>query len=169
MITTIVVLAALVLVGQVLLSRMRGRPVDPRRLYVLPVVLCAIGLLQVAGSAGRGLPPLDLGLVGLGVVASVALGVARGITVDVHKRDGVTWMRYRHSTLALWGATVAVRLAVAALAGLAGAPAAARGPAILLSVGLTLLAEGVVIGRRAYPPVPARWQAGSRRQHAATR
>ena len=47
-------------------------------------------------------------------------------------RDGRPWLRYRAVTLALWAATVA-----------------GSGPALLLSAGATLLAEGAVVARRA--------------------
>jgi hypothetical protein len=51
--------------------------------------------------------------------------------------------------LALWVATIVVRFGLIALAYAVGSTQAAGGPALLLCVGITLLAEGAVVGRRA--------------------
>jgi hypothetical protein len=169
MITTAIVLGVVVAVGYVLLSRWRGQPVNPRRLYVLPGVLCAVGVLQLRGAAGHGLRAVDLALIAAGLAVSGVLGVARGVTVAVSTWDGVPWLRYRPATLALWAATIAARVVVAVVASHTGASPATRGPAIILSVGITLLAEGVVVGRRAYSTPPPQWQARARRHHSATR
>jgi hypothetical protein len=169
MITTAVVLAVVVAVGHVLLSRLRGQPANPRKLYVLPAVLCAVGLMQIGGTAGGGLRAVDLALIAVGVAVSAVLGVARGVTVAVFVRDGAPWLRYRPATLALWAATIAARVVVAAVASHTGASPATRGPAIILSVGVTLLAEGIVVGRRAYSNARPQWQARGWRHHVATR
>ena len=79
-------------------------------------------------------------------------------------------MRYRPATLALWAATVVTRLAVTAISIAIGSSAAAtRGPAILLSVGVTLLAEGIVVDPPGLLPRWPQWQARSRRQTLAAR
>jgi hypothetical protein len=159
MITTVVAVAVVVAVGHVLLSRWRGQPVNPRRLYVLPAVLCAIGLMQISGTAAGGIRATDVALIAAGVAVSAVMGVARGVTVAVFAQDGAPWVRYRPATLAFWAATIAARVVVAAAASHMGAWLATRGPAIILSVGVTLLAEGVVVGRRAYSTARPQWQA----------
>ena len=58
----------------------------------------------------------------------------------VSVRDGRPWLRYRAVTLALWTATVA-----------------GSGPALLLSAGATLLAEGVIV---AHGPPPSAASSG---------
>jgi len=60
----------------------------------------------------------------------------------VSVRDGRPWLRYRAVTLALWAATVA-----------------GSGPALLLSAGATLLAEGVIVAHRAATFGGQQWQA----------
>jgi hypothetical protein len=166
MITTGLILVGLAAVGYVLVSRLQGRRVNLRRLLVLPVVLSVIGLLQVTGTAGRGLRPADVVMITAGVVAAATLGVARGATVAVFSRNGEPWLRYRPATLALWGATIAVRIGLTAVSFGVGASLATRGPAILLSVGTTLLAEGLVVARKAlsfstssFSTSESRWQA----------
>jgi hypothetical protein len=94
---------------------------------------------------------VDAGLLAVGMLAAAGLGAARGATVAVFVRDGRSWLRYRPSTLMLWAATVAVRVGLTLLAHTTAAAVAASGPALLLTVGITLFAEGAVIAGRAYP------------------
>jgi hypothetical protein len=165
-VSTLLVLAA---VGYVLTSRWRGRPVNPRRLLVPPAVLSGYGFLQLTGAAGRSLRTADLVLIAAGVAVSAGMGVGRGATVVVYAQRGRPWMRYRPATLAMWAATLAARVAVAAVSLAIGSATATRGPAILMSMGATLLAEGLVVTRRAFSEGNSRWQARSRRQSLATR
>ena len=169
MITIVLTVLVLAAVGYVLASRWRGRPVNPRRLLVLPAVLSGYGLLQLTGAAGRGLGTIDLALIAAGVAVAAGMGLARGATVAVYAQQGRTWMRYRPATLMLWAATLAARFVVAAISYMVGAVAATRGPAILISVGVTLLAEGIVVTRRAFSASGSGWQARVRRQSLATR
>ena len=169
MMTAVSALLVLAAVSYVLASRWRGRPIVSRRLLLLPAVLSGYGLLQFTGSSARGLRAVDVTLIAAGVAVSAGMGVVRGASVTVFVRDGRPWMRYRLTTLVLWAATVAVRLAVAVVSNAMGASGATRGPAILLSVGVTLLAEGAVVARRGLSGSQLPWQARSRRQTLATR
>jgi hypothetical protein len=169
MTTAVYALLILAAVSYVLASRWRGRPIVTRRLLLMPAVLSGYGLLLFTGSSARGLRAVDVTLIAAGVVVSAAMGMVRGASVSVFVRDGRPWMRYRLLTLALWAATVAVRLGVTVVSNAVGASAATRGPALLLSVGVTLLAEGAVISRRALSGNQLPWQARSRRQTLATR
>ena len=87
-------------VAYVLVSRVAGRPVNTRRLLVLPAALSAMGALQLAGAMSGGIRPTDVGLLAVGLVAAVGLGAARGATVAVSVRDGRRWWWYRPATLA---------------------------------------------------------------------
>ena len=165
-VSALLVLAA---VSYVLVSRWRGRPIVSRRLLLMPAVLSGYGLLQFTGASSRGLRAVDVTLIAAGVAVSAGMGVIRGVSVTVVVRDGRPWMRYGFTTLALWAATVAVRLAVAVVSNAMGVSAATRGPAILLSVGVTLLAEGAVVARRGLSGNQLPWQARSRRQTLAAR
>jgi hypothetical protein len=166
-ITVVLVVLVLAAVGYVLVSRIAGRPVNTRRLLVLPGVLTAMGALQLAGVVSAGIRPQDLGLLAVGLAAAAGLGAARGATVAVSVRDGRPWLRYRAFTLALWAATVAVRVGLTVLAHDAGATVSASGPALLLSAGVTLLAEGVIVAHRAFTSGGQQWQARGAGQHAA--
>ena len=165
MITTAVAILVLAAVGYVLASRWHGRRIDARRLLLLPAVLSGYGLLQFTGAAGRGLRAVDVTLIAVGVVVAAGMGLARGVTVTVYLHQGQPWMRYRPATLALWAATIGIRLAITAISITIGASSAAtRGPSILLSVGVTLLAEGIVVAHRGLSRDRPMWQARSRRQ-----
>jgi len=166
-ITVVLVVLALAVVGYVLASRIAGQPVNTRRLLVLPGVLTAMGLLQLSGAVSGGVRPPDLGLLAVGVAAAAGLGAARGATVTVAVRDGRPWLRYRPVTLGLWAATVAVRVGLTVLAHAAGATVAGSGPALLLSAGVTLLAEGAIVAHRASTTDGRQWQARVTGQHAA--
>ena len=162
MITTGVTFLVLAAVGYVLVSRWHGRRIDVRRLLLVPAVLSGYGLLQFTGAAGRGLRAVDVTLIAVGVVVAAGMGLARGVTVVVFVHEGRPWMRYRPATLALWAATVGIRLAVTAISIAIGASSAAtRGPAILISVGVTLLAEGIVVDPPGPSPADRRAVAGS--------
>lgn len=118
MILVVLVLAA---VGYALVSRIAGQPVNTRRLLLLPGVLTVMGLLQLSGAVSAGVRPQDLGLLAQGLGAAAGLDVARGATVTVSVRGGRPWLRYRAFTLALWAATVAVRVGLTTLAHASGA------------------------------------------------
>jgi hypothetical protein len=169
MMTAFSALLVLAAVSYVLASRWRGRPIESRRLLLLPAVLSGYGLLQFTGASSRGLRGIDVALITAGVAASAGMGLVRGMSVDVFVLEGRPWMRYRFTTLALWAATVAVRLAGALVSNAVGAPAATRGPAIVLSVGVTLFAEGAVVARRGLSGNQLPWQARSRRHTFAAR
>ncbi|HEY7813734.1 MAG TPA: hypothetical protein VIC62_10875 [Nakamurella sp.] len=166
-----VVLIALVLaaIGYVLASRIKGQPVNIRRLLVLPAVLTAMGILELAGSVSGGVGPWDAVLLAAGLLAAAGLGAARGATVAVFVKDDRWWLRYRLATLALWGATVAVRVGLTVLAHWAGATVATSGPALLLSAGATLLAEGAMVAQRANTSGGRQWQSWVSAKHAPLR
>ena len=169
MITVLLVLAGVAAVGYVLVARVRGQALNARRMLRVPAVLAAIGLIQVIGFARHGVSAADAVLVLAGVVLSAALGVTRGATVALYHRGGQPWLRYRPATLGLWGVTLVVRVALAVLAHAVGATVAASGPAILLSVGATLLGEGLMVAHRALPGAGSGWQARIRRNTAVSR
>jgi hypothetical protein len=170
MIAVLSALLVLIAVGYVLVSRWHGRAINPRRLVLMPAVLSGYGLLQFTGAAGRGLRAVDVVIVATGTAVAAAMGVARAVTVAVDVRDGRPWMRYRPATLALWAATLATRIAVTAISIAIGSSAAAnRWPALVLSVGVTLLAEGIVVTRRGFSRDGQQWQARSQRRTLAAR
>lgn len=94
-ITVVLVVLALAVVGYVLVGRMKGQPVKTVRLLMLPVVLTAIGALQLGGAMSAGFRPADAVLLAIGLLAAAGLGAARGATAAVLVQDGAPWLRYR--------------------------------------------------------------------------
>ena len=145
----VTVLLGLVAVGYVLWSRMRGQPLNARRLLVLPVVLTVVGAADLTGSSAPRLSGTDVGFLTAGVAISVLLGAARGATIELYPNGGELWQRYRPVTVVVWVTLVAAKLVLAGIAFVAGASAGGGTHGLLLSVGASLIAEAAVVGARA--------------------
>ncbi len=144
--TVLDVLVYVALIGWVLARRVRGQPLRaPRQLFVLPVVLIVLGY----GDVTRGVTkPVDVTVAAIGAIVSLALGLLRGRADTLSVREGVAFMQWSGRSLALFGITIATKL-VLDLAGIAaGGTAAAAGKSLVLTFGLTLLGEAVVLWLR---------------------
>jgi hypothetical protein len=148
--TTTLLVAAAVL--YVLVRRFTGEPFDVRHLVVPPVLLIALGGYQVSHAFGGGgtlsHAVLDGAVLGAGAVLAAAGGVARGLTVRVFVRGGHLWYRYTPLTLAVWVVLIGSRFAEDAAARALGADPAVGAAALPFMIGLSLLGEAAVIGRR---------------------
>jgi hypothetical protein len=144
--TIVLVVAA---VGYVLWSRMKGRPLKARRMLLLPAVLLVLGITDLTGSSAPHLTPKDIAFLVTGVAISIALGAARGATIELYPQQGELWQRYRRSTVALWIALIGIKLILLVIASAAGASAGGGTSTLLLTLGVSLLAEAAVVGPRA--------------------
>lgn len=82
-----------------------------RDLVILPLVLAYFGWRAVSSHPPTS-PPV-MGVFGLDATAAVAFGVARGVTMSVWQVTDGTWMRKGTAvTLALWIASIAVKVAL---------------------------------------------------------
>jgi hypothetical protein len=127
----------------VIAGRLAGQPLQAKRLVVIPAAMTIYGLTH--------LPHLDaIAIAGLAVEAAIGfgLGLLRGVTIHVYEKAGHLWFRYRPLTLAVWVATIAVRVVIAFGAHLVGVNLPTMG-AILVSLGLSLFGEAAVIATRA--------------------
>ena len=145
----VTILVGMAAVGYVLWSRMRGQPLNARRLVVLPVVLIVVGVAGLTGSSAPRLSGTDVGFLAASVAISVVLGAARGATIELYPDGGELWQRYRPVTVALWVTLVAAKLALAGIASVAGASAGGGTHSLLLCLGASLIAEAAVVGPRA--------------------
>lgn len=151
------ILLVVVVVALVIGRRMTGRPVESRRLVVLPGVLAVYGW-TVLHKSGH-LTNTDQVWLGVEGAVSVAIGVVRGSTVRLFERDGYVWSRYRPITLLLWVASIAARFALEAGAVASGAGKAVMTSSTILMFGLSLAAESLIVLPRAQAsgiPVMAR-------------
>jgi hypothetical protein len=144
--TIVLAVAAL---GYVLWSRTQGQPLEAKRLLVLPAVLTVIGVTDLTGSSAPHLTPKDIAFLVVTVAISVVLGAARGATIELYPKRGELWQRYRPNTVALWIVLVATKLVLTVIAGAAGASAGGGTKTLLLSLGVSLLAEAAIVAPRA--------------------
>ena len=143
LITVLLVLAA---IGYVLVRRFAGEPLEGRRLAVLPIVLVVVGVAQLRGVHAT---PIDVVVLAVEGLVAVGLGTVRGATVHVYARDGHLWYRYRPLTIAVWVVSALVRLGGSVAGHALGADTKVLGAALVLMVGLSLLGEALIVGRRA--------------------
>lgn len=124
-----------------------GEPVQVRRLLLLPLALVVWGANDLDHG---GLPAgaADVFLLVAGAVLAVALGLARGTTVELFTREGVLWCRSTLMTLAVWGASILARGLLLVGAHLLGARAVASSASLLLMLGLTLGAQSLTVYER---------------------
>jgi hypothetical protein len=143
------IVLVIVAIAYVLWSRMQGRPLKVRRLVVLPAVLVVLGIVGLTGSSAPHLTPKDIAFLLVSVVLSIALGAARGATIELYPQQGELWQRYRGSTVGLWIALIGTKVVLLAIASGAHASAGGGTNSLLLSLGVSLLAEAAVVGPRA--------------------
>jgi hypothetical protein len=140
----VLILAA---VGYLLLRRMMGEPAQARRMLILPVVLGLIGLSDLSGQVRT---PLSLLFLVATAAISVFLGVLRGASVRVFQRDGLAFFRYTWFTVVLWVVNLVIKFGANLVLGAADPrDAGGVGNSLLFTLGLGILAEGLVVLYRA--------------------
>lgn len=155
------VLEILVIVAVViymLISRMKGQPVQAKRMLLLPAILSVIGLTQLSGLTSA---TSVVFLVATAAI-SVAIGAARGFSVRLSLRNGTAFVRYTGWTVALWVLNIAVKFgANFALGAIDGKAAAGASNSMMITIGLGLLVEGlVVLYRSMRADHPVLWSQG---------
>jgi hypothetical protein len=137
----IVLIAAAVIF--VIGRRLVGEPLQARRLLLMPAVLGIWGFTQLGH-----LDPAAIAVLVAEAVVALGLGAARGLTIAVYEQAGHLWYRYRPMTLAVWVATIGVRVAMVLGASAIGVnlPTSAS---ILLTFGVSLAGEAAVVAARA--------------------
>jgi hypothetical protein len=127
----------------VLGRRVKGQAVTaPKKLFLLPLVVSFIGLQNVTHSK---MNTVDITVVVAGAVLSFTLGLLRGHTDKLSMVGQSPWVRWSAASVALFALNVLTKLALDAGGVAAGGHVPALTSSILLSFGLTLLAETVVI------------------------
>ncbi|MDL4775126.1 MULTISPECIES: hypothetical protein [Thermomonosporaceae] len=147
------VLLAIAVLALVLYRQLRTRRLDEGRLYVLPVFLGVVGLFQ-GSLVDKVHPALSIGLLAVEAVAALALGGLRAVTVRIWRDErGVLWKRGNGWTAGAWLLSIAVRAGMIGAGYAAGIVPGAGG--VLLFLGLTLLAQNLLVGWRARRLSPA--------------
>jgi hypothetical protein len=139
------VLIYVALIGYIGYRRVQGQPVKAsRQLFVLPVVLIVLGFFDVTHGSTKSIAII---LIVIGAVAAFGLGLLRGRADKLSDRNGSPFMQWGKVSLLLFLGNIAVKL-VLDLIGLAGGTGSAVGKSLLLTFGLTLLGEAIVIWTR---------------------
>ena len=140
------------LVAYLLVRRFMGEPLEVRRLVAPPLILVAFGgytLAHVDLGAVAHHAVLDGIVLGAGALVAVLGGIVRGLTVRVFIRDGHVWYRYTWLTIVVWAALIALRFGQSLGAEALGVDAGITSAALYLILGLSLLGEAAIVGRRA--------------------
>jgi membrane protein CcdC involved in cytochrome C biogenesis len=159
--SVVIVLVVAVVAVLVVARRLMGQPVQAKRLFLVPVVMLAVGVYQVVEHAADVSAALLLSIVVTGVL-SVGLGMLRGATLRLYERDGVLWQKYTPWTFVVWAGSFAARFGVRAVlggdaayrtalahGGLHGAAGSALMFGMLITSGLGFLGEALVVTPRA--------------------
>jgi hypothetical protein len=135
------------LIISVVVRRVHGEAVPaPKKLFRLPVVVAVIG---IASLTHRTLNSIDVAVIAVGCAVSLALGLVRGRLDTVSRVNGVPTMAWNIGSLAVLVVNVVTKVALDAGGVAVGATAAALSSSLLVSLGLTLLGEAVVVWHRA--------------------
>lgn len=141
------VLVYIAVIGYVLFKRIQGQPVTtPKRLFALPIILIVLGYGDVTG--GGTLTPIAIAITVIGCAVSLALGLLRGRTDKLSVRDGSPFVQWGVTSLSLFAVNIATKLVLDVIGVAAGLSTSTVGKSLLLSFGLTLLGEAVVIWLR---------------------
>lgn len=145
------VLIGLVTLIIVVLTRLRARRARPRRLMIVPGVVTLVGaflLVPWLGVAATGDLVATISVAVLDLAFTVALGIARGLTVEV-RTDSAGAVRYRYTwlTVLLWVVAVALRFELAEVGARWGASPAVTEGSVLLALGIALLVQNLVVIR----------------------
>jgi hypothetical protein len=144
---TLQVVLIIAVIAYVLIRRLAGEPAEAKRMLILPAVLTVVGIANLDDLTHSGTALLFL--IGT-LLISVVLGALRGASIRLSRREGIVFMRYTWVTVALWAANIAVKFGGNLLLGaIDKSGAAVLGNTVLLTVGVGMLLEGVVVLGRA--------------------
>ncbi|MFJ8914211.1 DUF1453 domain-containing protein [Amycolatopsis sp. NPDC102389] len=134
-------------VAYLMVRRMIGEPAQAKQMLILPTVLSVVGLTTLSGEVKT--PASMAFLVGTAAI-SVVLGILRGASVRISRRDGNTFVRYTAVTVGLWVANIVVKIGVnVALDAFDPKDSGGVANSLLLTLGVGILAEGLVVLYRA--------------------
>jgi hypothetical protein len=143
----LIALAVIGIIVYVIWQQATGSAVRGKRLVLLPVLVTAIGIVEIGGESHVG--TTDIAFLISSALIAIAIGLAQGSITRLERRDGYLWARLPKLGLWLWGALIVGRVLIIGGADAAGAHAAAGTAAILLMIGLNRAAQALVVVPRA--------------------
>lgn len=140
-------LEALAVIAFVVARRMKGRPVPaPKKLFLLPIVAGVIGLQNMSHVK---MNTVDIAVITIGAVLSLGLGLLRGRLDKITTVHGLPWVSWSVASVVVFAGNIVAKLILDVGGVAAGGTKSALTSSIVLSLGLTLLGEAVVIWFRA--------------------
>jgi hypothetical protein len=141
------IIIAIGLIVFIVARRVGGEAVPaPKKLFLLPLVVGAIGLQNLTNAKPNS---VAIGVIVAGCAVSLVLGLLRGRLDKICVVNGVPSMAWTAGSVAVFAVNVVFKLALDAGGVAAGGTRGALTASILLSLGLTLLGEAVVVWQRA--------------------
>lgn len=130
-------------IGYVLARRLIGEPAEGRRVLLVPVVLAGVGIVDLGKVT---LSPVSIGFLVGTTAISLVLGLLRGASIRVFERDGVVFMRYTVTTVALWAVNLVIKLLGSVALGLVDPTAQhATTTGMMFTLGVGMVVEGLVV------------------------
>lgn len=142
-----VVIAALV-VWRVVFRQLRGSTLTVRGLLIIPGVLLVLGLENCV----RALPQAsgsEIALLAVDLMVLLGLGIARAASTTLGTRNGYAFQKGTTLTLVLWLVTIAVRIGFGVLGARTGLAGPLTSAAIMLSMGLSIGVQNLLVYNRA--------------------
>lgn len=155
-ITTIAIYVAVaaLIIYRMVYKQIRGVLLSRRSLTILPLILLAVGAASVSPVLGTA-TPAEIGLLAVEVIVLAGLGVLRSTTTTLSEHAGTTFQKGSAVTIGLWVLTIAVRIGLAALAGVLGVAGPLTSASIALTIGLSIAVQNATtyyrITRRGLP------------------
>jgi hypothetical protein len=141
------ILVYVALIGYVMVKRVHGQPVaTPKRLFALPIILTVLGYGDV--TSGAAMKPIEITLTMIGGALSLGLGLLRGRADQLFVRDGSQFVKWGAASLILFVGNLVVKLVLDLIGVASGGSTSAVGRSLLLTFGLTLLGEAIVVWMR---------------------
>jgi hypothetical protein len=131
------------IIAIVIVRRFAGQPVQAKS-SILPLGITVWGLIQLHGAQLTG---ADVAFLVIEALVAIGVGVARGATIQLYRKAGELWQRYRWTTLAVWLAAIALRAGLVVGGHLMGVHVVTQ--SLLFVLGLSFVAEAGLVAWRA--------------------
>jgi hypothetical protein len=144
-ITTALIYAGLI--GYVIFRKIAGQSVGAaKKLFAAPIILVVLGYGDLGHAAAMKTGAITVTVIG--AVIALTLGMLRGRADKLSIRDGSPVVKWGSASLVLFAANILAKVALDLLAVKAGVSGSVVGNSLMLSFGLTLLGEAIVIWLR---------------------
>jgi hypothetical protein len=137
------ILVYVALIAYILYGKAKGWPMKtPKKLFLLPLVVIIIGYGDVTHGTMK---PLEITLTVIGAAVSLGLGLLRGRADKISIRNGAQFVQWGGLSFALFATNLVVKLIFDAVGVAAGSAFSTVDKSLVLTLGLTLVGEAIVL------------------------